>query len=249
VFDRGYGNGPWLWRLWMHRVRFVVRWKKGNKLIDAAGQERKAWEIARGKRPWGEAKLLWDTHFRIHRSTRVLALPVRHPEYRGQLWLVVVRQGKGREPWYLLTNAPVETAEQAWDMVLSYVRRWKIEEQFRFQKTELLIESLRLRDWEPRRKLLLLLTLAYGFLLSALSPPLLLARSHLLAKFCQRADWRLWTAKGPLYRLRWALSRLWHAHPPQLSGWQPYRPLSHITWPVCSLRWWITLWHLQGFLF
>jgi hypothetical protein len=89
-------------------------------------------------------------------------------------------------------------------MVLSYVRRWKIEEQFRFQKTELLIESLRLRDWEPRRKLLLLLTLAYGFLLSALSPPLLLARSQLLAKFCQRADWRLWTAKVPLYRLRWA---------------------------------------------
>jgi hypothetical protein len=65
VFDRGYGTGPWLWHLWMSRVRFVVRWKKGNKLIDASGQERKAWEIARGKRPWGEARLLWDTHFRV----------------------------------------------------------------------------------------------------------------------------------------------------------------------------------------
>jgi hypothetical protein len=127
VFERGSGNGPWLWWLWMHRVRFVVRWKKGNKLIDAAGQERKAW-----------------------------------------------------------------------DMVLSYVRRWKIEDQVRFQKTELLIASLRLRDGEPRRKLLLLLTLAYGLLLSALSPPLFLARSQLLAKLCQRADWRLWTAKVPL---------------------------------------------------
>ena len=249
VFDRGYGTGPWLWRLWRYQVRFVVRWKKGNKLIDASGQERKAWEIARGKRPWGEGRLLWDTHFRVYRSTRVLALPVRHPEYQGQLWLVVVRQGKGREPWYLLTNEPVETAEQAWDITLSYVRRWKIEESFRFQKTELQIESLRLQHWEPRRKMLLLVTLAYGFLLSVLAPSLLLARSRLFVHWCQRADWRLWTAKAPLYRLRWALSRLWQTHPPRFSGWQPYRPLSHITWPVCSLPWWTTLWHQCGFLF
>src|SRR6059058_4036261 len=172
VFDRGYGNGPWLWLLWRYQLRFVVRWKKGNKLIDACGQERKAWEIARGKRAWGEARLLWDTHCRVYRSTRVLALPVRHPQYRGPLWLVVVRQGRGREPWYLLTNEPVETAEQAWDITLSYVRRWKIEESFRFQKCELLIESLRLQGRQARHKLLLLVTLAYGSLLAMLSPPL-----------------------------------------------------------------------------
>jgi hypothetical protein len=65
VFDRGSGHGPWLWRLWRYRLRFVVRWKKGNKLMDASGHERKAWEIARGKRPWGEGRLLWDTHFRV----------------------------------------------------------------------------------------------------------------------------------------------------------------------------------------
>lgn len=249
VFDRGYGHGPWLSCLSFYRVRFVVRWKKGNKLLDSAGQERKAWEIARGKRAWGEAKLLWDTHCRVHRSTRVLALPVRHPEYDGQLWLVVVRQGKGREPWYLLTNEPVQTVEQAWQIVFSYVRRWKIEESFRFQKTELLIETLRLRDWEPRRKMLLLVTLAYGFLLSVLSPSLWLARSRLLLHWCERADWRQWIAKAPLYRLRWALSRLWQKHPPQFAGCHPYRPLSHITWSPCSLRWWTTLWHQCGYVF
>jgi len=146
--------------------------QKGNKLIDACGHERKAWEIARGKRAWGEARLLWDTHCRVYRSTRVLARPLRHPEYHGQLWLVVVRQGKGREPWYLLTNEPVETSEQAWDIVFSYVRSFQIEESFRFQKCELLIESLRLQGWQARRKMLLLVTLAYGFLLAGLSAPL-----------------------------------------------------------------------------
>lgn len=44
--DRGYGTGPWLWHLSVSQIRFVVRWKKGNKLRDAAEQERKAWEIA-----------------------------------------------------------------------------------------------------------------------------------------------------------------------------------------------------------
>ncbi len=179
----------------------------------------------------------------------MLALPVRHPQYGGPLWLVVARQGKGREPWYVLTNEPVETEAQAWDIVFAYARRWKIEESFRFHKTELLIESLRLRDWEPRRKLLLLVTLAYGFLLWILAPPLLLARARLLTGWQQRADWRQWKATLPLYRLRWALSRLWSCHPPLFADCRPYRPLSHITWPPCSLRWWMTLWHQTGSLF
>lgn len=101
------------------------------------------------------------------------------------------------------------------------MRRWKSEERFRFQKTELVIETLRRRDWEPRRKLLWLVTLAYGLLLSILSPPLFQARGSLLARWCQRADWRQLTAKSPLYRLRWALSRLWQIHPPQFSGCYP----------------------------
>src|SRR5260221_126302 len=114
-----------------------------------------------------------------------------------------------------------------------------------------LIESMRLRDWEPRRKLLLLVTLAYGFLLWVLAPCLLLARSRLLVHWEPRADWRQWNAKLPVYRLRWALSRLWLSHPPSFagSGWRPYRPLSHLTWPPCSLRWWMTLWHQSGYLF
>jgi hypothetical protein len=106
-----------------------------------------------------------------------------------------------------------------------------------------------LRGWEPRRKLLLLVTLAYGFLLSALAPPLFFARSRLLLRWNQRADWRQWSAKLPLYRLRWALSRLWLTHPPSFSDCRPFHPLSHLTWPIGSLRWWMTLWHQTGYLF
>jgi hypothetical protein len=100
---------------------------------------------------------------------------------------------KGRAPCYVLTNEPVESEEQAWDMAFSYVWRWNIEEQCRFQKPEWLIESRRLRDWEPRRKLLVLVTLAYGFLLWMRAPPLWLARWRLLGRL--RATRRLATVE------------------------------------------------------
>lgn len=47
VFDRGYASGRWLWRWGRRRTRFVVRWKKGNKLLDATGQEHKVMSRSR----------------------------------------------------------------------------------------------------------------------------------------------------------------------------------------------------------
>ena len=43
------------------------------------------------------------------------------------LWLVVSRPGQGRKPWYLLTNEPTVTVEDAWQVVFAYVRRWQVE--------------------------------------------------------------------------------------------------------------------------
>lgn len=52
--------------------------------------------------------------------------------------------GPGKEPWYLLTNEPVEDSESAWRVVLAYARRWQIEMSLRFHKSELAVESPRL---------------------------------------------------------------------------------------------------------
>ena len=102
------------------------------------------------------------------RKIGVVAVPVFHAAYgAGQepLWLVASRPGKGREPWYLLTNEPVENAQAAWRVVQAYARRWQIEMSLRFNKSELALESPRLWSWERRLKLLMLVTLAYAFLL------------------------------------------------------------------------------------
>lgn len=247
VFDRGYGTGPWLWRLWMSQVRFVVRLsRKATNSSMPRGRSAKPGRL-RVANGLGEKPDCCGT-----RTSASIAAPacslcrfatLSMTASCGWWWCDKAR-GANRGICSPMNPSRRQSKPGRWPV--PNVRRWKIEESFRFQKTELQIESLRLQDWESRRKMLLLVTLAYRFLLSLLVCSLSLARSHLLAQWCQRADWRLWTAKVPLYRLRWALSRLWQTHPPRVSSCRPFHPLTHVTWPACSLPWWITLWHQCG---
>ena len=63
-------------------------------------------------------------------------------------------------------------------------------------------------EWENREKLLLIVTLAYSFLLSLLDSSLDLVREWLLRHYCHRTGKKYREAKVPLHRIRWALSRL-----------------------------------------
>ena len=217
VFDRGWAGGPWLQIFQEMLVRFIERWPKHYTLWDPAkGEKRKAWEIVRGKRSW-DTRRVWDAHQHWERPMGVVVAPVRHPEYAGPLFLMVARSGGGREPWYLLTNEAIRTAEDAWRVVFAYARRWQIEMCFRYNKSELAMESPRVWDWESRLKLLLLVTLAYAFLLSLLHDAYESLREWVLRNYCHRTGKRHREATMALYRLRWALSRLWQAHHPTIS--------------------------------
>jgi hypothetical protein len=208
VWDRGFAGEPWLSAALAHRLRFIVRWKKGNKLVDAHGALKKAWEISRGKRSVDQ-RLIYDCRRRCERKTGLVFFPVHLPHTPAPLWLVVSRPGHGRLPWYLVTNEPILTPDDAWRIVLAYNRRWQIEMSIRFDKSELALESPRLRDWQARWKLLLLAAVAHAFLLVLLTPTREALRQWLLATWCHRTGQRSRTTATPLYRLRLALSNLW----------------------------------------
>ena len=144
--------------------------------------------------------------------------PVSHPQADGELWLVVSRPGKGRTPWYLLTNEPIATNDDAWRVVLAYARRWQVELCYRACKTDLAMESPRLWFWANRLKLLLMVTLVYAFLLSLLAPELKSLVQDLLRGWCHRTGERYRQAAIPLSRLRAALSALWLSYPPKLTS-------------------------------
>lgn len=213
VFDRGFAGEPWLKELSKQQVRFVMRWPKGYKLSDAQGRSDKPGLLTRGKRSQ-DHRLIWDARRRCFRKTGLLMMPVFHPPYPDPLWLVVSRPGKGRAPWYLLTNEPLDSLEAAWQIVFAYARRWQIEQAWRFSKSELAFENPRLWSWQNRLKLLFIATLAFAFLLTLLRADPDDLCTWLLRHWCHRTGKRCREASAPLYRLRSALSRLWLAYEP-----------------------------------
>lgn len=210
VFDRGYAGGPWLELLLNSQATFVVRWPKHYKLVanDPLFTPQNAWRLICGKRSMGR-RLVWDARRQQWRRDGVLFLPVWTTDLRHRLWLVVSRTGNGREPWYLLTNQPVQSVDDAWKIIKAYARRWQIEMAWRYQKSELAVESPRLWTWECREKLLLMVTLLYAFLISLLQPQFKTLREWILRHFCHRTGERNRQKAAPLYRLRSAISRLW----------------------------------------
>lgn len=95
--------------------------------------------------------------------------------------------------------------------------RWQVEQMLRYGKSELGMESGRLRDWKTRRKLLAIVSLFYAFSIDLLGdgyarfPTTLLRWAHRTGRHVKSA-WRC------LYRLRSALASLWQRHTPSLQG-------------------------------
>lgn len=214
LWDRGFAGAPWLELVLLYHVRFIVRWQKNYKLIAPDGRLLKAWECSRGKRSI-DHRLIYDARRRCERKTGIVFLPVRAPDFPDfPLTLVVSRPGKGRKPWYLITNEPVSNADDAWRIVLAYNRRWQVEMSIRYSKSELAFESPRLLAWERRAKLLAIAALVQAFLFSLLDETLFPLRSWLLDHWCHRTGKRNRMFAAPLYRLRLALSQLWLAFRP-----------------------------------
>jgi hypothetical protein len=213
IFDAGFAGAPWLGFLLLYQVRFVLRWKKTFTLIGPDGQQKSAGQLVAWKRP-RDHQQIWDAPRHCWRTVGILFLPVRHPEFPNiPLWLVVSRPGPGRKPWFLLTNEPLLSVEDAWHIVFFYARRWQVEMTLRFEKSELAFESPRLHSWEARRKFLLIVALVHAFLILLLAPRFVSLKSYLLNVWCHRnGKWSRETPT-PLYRLRIALSQLWRAFP------------------------------------
>jgi hypothetical protein len=217
VCDRGYASALWVERFVEAYVDFVLRWRTERKLIDEKG-ERKAGRIAASRRSV-DHRLLWDARRRCHRKVGIAYCPVHHPLFPDQpLWLVIGRPKNGNA-WQFLTNQPVESNDDAWQVLDTYMRRWQVEMAFRYLKSELALESPRLWFWENRLKLLAVVVLVYAFLVSLLQTAFDGLRTYLFKYWCKRTGKRHRKAAMPLYRLRYAIVRLLLCHPLRIT-WQ-----------------------------
>ena len=217
VLDRGFAGRPWLRKMFEYEQNFILRWPKGFHLIDLHGEEKKSWKFSTGRRSMDTTRISQQNG--SQRKIGVYYTQVFHPDWPDQpLHLIISRPGKRRRPWYLLTNLPITTHQDAWEVVFSYAKRWKIEQVFRFAKTEMAMESPRLWVWENRLKCMMVITLAIDFLLFLLQKGRTELIEKLLDTWCPRTGNRCRNTSTPIYRLRLALSHLWNYWLIQNSG-------------------------------
>ena len=237
VWDRGLANGKWLGRVLDEQWHFVVRWKKGNKLRPATApsvghpetsetaREKDgvvAWRLTMRKPAWGHRQIANPRNPKQLVNVYYGAIPVYLLNREESLWLVWARLGRetkrrrgGNEPWRLLTSEPVRTELECWRIVEAYAARWQIEQVLRYGKSELGIESVRVKQWEVRRKLLAIVSLAYAFLIDLVGDSTGYLLKRVLA-WAHRTGRQARSAWRPLYRLRLALSALWQRYTPNL---------------------------------
>ena len=218
VFDRGYASAYWLSLLLSYRARFLIRWIKKHEFLTVAGERKKLWQIGQGKK-YRAHKEIRDTNTGQKMPCDLWWTPLCHPSSDHLLYLLKARVNKG--VMYLITNDSVQTEEQAWEIFFSYRRRWQIETSFRYGNCELALECPRLWSLDARLKLLGMVMLIYTFLLSLLDSVHSELIQALLRFKCHRTGKRCLNTLAPLYRLRWALSRLWDDYRPRLTCFLP----------------------------
>ena len=211
IFDRGYANYRTLDYLINHFEQpFIIRWKKNFKLLDQKGNIKATYRHSLGKKSTSK-QWLYDKERKERRLVKIAYTPVRCPDSElshKQLYLVIARDGKqGRPPIYFLTDVPIDTNGMAWSVLKAYMKRWDIEQVFRFGKTAMGIESPRLWFFERTLKLLSLVTLVMDFLLSLVVHHRNFARA-IIDEWCPRTGNRQKKTFLPIYRLRLAIAQL-----------------------------------------
>ena len=183
--------------------------KVGNLLTHLVNNEEKmqnTWRICHRKKAF-DKRVVWDKQRKQALKIDIIYEPVWHPKHPDRpLSLIAVRHKtlKAQQPLYLLTNSQVDTIGIAWEIFHSYIQRSDIEQVFRFNKSELGIESIRLYEFENRLKMMALVTLIYDFLLQFWQH-WKSAALMLINKWCPRSDKRFLKAHLPIYRFRAAL--------------------------------------------
>jgi hypothetical protein len=188
VMDRG-GDRRKLFQPFLDRgMRFLIRLQGDRHLV------------YRGRRVLGVDLAAWCPTLYAERITREDSSgekvynveygfrKVRLPGRKERLALVVIK-GIGKQPLMLLTNVEVvKSRRSVLRVVLSYFRRWQIEETIRFAKQAYGVEDVRLRKYDRLQSMVAIVAAVVHFVAVWLGQKLKLG---ILAHHAMRAAKRL----------------------------------------------------------
>jgi len=186
ILDAGFDDIAVWDTVWAQEAHLVCRIRDRKRLVhrSADAPACQLYVCAAGLRPLAQVESEMVVRKRGQRreklqpvSAVVAAVPVvlryQHAarmaapgEWRERaIWLVEVRlMGVGTEPWWLVTDHPVTTAEEATEIFRMYRQRWAIEDAFKVGKQCLGWEEVQVLDFAAVRLLVALGWVAAGFL-------------------------------------------------------------------------------------
>lgn len=143
------------------KVRYLVRVGR-NRTVELHGQKRGIRQVAE--------EVLMSGSFRFAHLTKRghwRALRLRYGferiTWQEESYSLVVAEGISDQQLILWTNEMVSSAEEAEQIVRSYLRRWAVEDANRVVKQEFSLEDIRVTGWLRVQRLVLLVGIAYGF--------------------------------------------------------------------------------------
>ena len=162
VIDRG-GDRRHLYDYFLtQRRRFIIR-LRGDRHLVHRGRKILAQDLARRcSLPYVESLIREKSHSEKRYDIAFGFYPVQLPDMPVDLYMVVVT-GFGETPMMLLTNLPQRKKRSVlWEVVESYLTRWKIEETIRFIKQSYGLEDVRVLTYRRLQNMMaLVLAVSY----------------------------------------------------------------------------------------
>lgn len=166
ALDRWFDDQKYFNEFVKSGLEFVIRMKEIRKVTNAeSGIEENI------KRKAHRVKMKWSYTYKdkkgITRTAHTGYMKIKIADVPGKVFYLVVIKSEEfpKEPMMLLTNMKPENDDFTKTVNKVYIRRWKVEEYFRFKKQEFGFEKeLLVRSLNSIRTLNVLLTIVIGFI-------------------------------------------------------------------------------------
>jgi len=150
TLDRGYDALTYYEYFLKAQEQFIIRATK-NRNVKYKGETVNILNLA--KRFKGKYRLDFQGKKGKKITCYLSAIPISLPKHPAVPLSFVVVHGFGKEPLMLITNLKLEDARLPTIVTKVYLMRWRIEEHFRFRKTQYHLEGFRVRSLRSIRTL------------------------------------------------------------------------------------------------
>jgi len=161
ALDRGYDANMYYEYFTEGNKDFVIRAKRNRNVI-YKGKSLNIKKVAALYK--GKYAYRYRNQDNKERKLKFSYTPIKLPALKDTELTMVIVRGHGINPTMLITNLNPNSKRLTLAVLKAYIKRWRIEEYFRFKKQKFDFENFRVRSLKKIRNLDLILSITIGFL-------------------------------------------------------------------------------------